>query len=205
MTNQFDRNLHVFTSPEFQSVVNNALTFFVTTPVHQLPLPESFQGAGVYALYYVGESERYAKLAEINREACVQPIYVGKAVPPGWRTGRVRTKESADLYRRINEHKRTLEQASNLEVQDFRCRFMILSDIESDLIVPVEAELIRRYTPLWNTVVDGFGNHDPGKGRYNQAKSDWDVLHPGRAWAEQLTGSARSQEEIVARILQNLA
>jgi len=77
---------------------------------------------------------------------------------------------------------------------------MVLNEIESDLIGPVEAELIRRYKPLWNTVVDGFGNHDPGKGRYNQAKSEWDVLHPGRPWAERLTGSAPSIETVIQNV-----
>jgi len=76
----------------------------------------------------------------------------------------------------------------NLQTEDFNCRFTILTHIETDLIGPVEAELIRRYQPLWNCVIDGFGNHDPGSGRYNQAPSEWDVLHPGRPWAERLTG-----------------
>jgi hypothetical protein len=79
---------------------------------------------------------------------------------------------------------------------------MILSDIEADLVVPVEARLIREYKPLWNMVIDGFGNHDPGKGRYNQAKSDWDVIHPGRIWADRLTGQPASLESIVEKIQQ---
>jgi len=77
---------------------------------------------------------------------------------------------------------------------------MILSDVEGDLVVPVEAELIRRHRPLWNSVLDGFGNHGPGKGRYNQAISDWDVLHPGRTWAARLTGQANPPKEIEARV-----
>ncbi len=32
-----------------------------------------------------------------------------------------------------------------------------------------------------NKIIDGFGNHDPGKGRYNQLRSRWDKLHPGRS------------------------
>jgi hypothetical protein len=82
---------------------------------------------------------------------------------------------------------------------------MILDDLESDLIGPVEAELIRRYKPLWNTVVDGFGNHDPGSGRYDQARSEWDVLHPGRPWAERLTGASPQVNDILDRIADVLA
>jgi Eco29kI restriction endonuclease. len=66
--------------------------------------------------------------------------------------------------------------------------------VESNLIGTVEAGLIRYYTPIWNTLVDGFGNHDPGKGRYNQAKSDWDVLHAGRPWADRLKQSKSLSE-----------
>jgi hypothetical protein len=82
---------------------------------------------------------------------------------------------------------------------------MILNDVESDLVVPVEASLIRRYKPLWNMVVDGFGNHDPGSGRYNQAKSEWDVLHPGRIWAERLTGVEPNLNDIIVKIQSHLA
>ena len=34
---------------------------------------------------------------------------------------------------------------------------------------------------LWNSLVDGFGNHDPGAGRYKGLRPRWDVLHPGRS------------------------
>jgi len=77
---------------------------------------------------------------------------------------------------------------------------MIMTDVESDLIVPVEAEMIRKYRPLWNMVIDGFGNHDPGAGRYDQAKSEWDVLHPGRGWAERLKGKSPVLENIIRKI-----
>lgn len=77
---------------------------------------------------------------------------------------------------------------------------MILDEIESDLIVPVEAGLIRKYTPLWNILIDGFGNHDPGSGRYNQARSEWVVLHPGRSWVERLTGESSNLEDIMVKV-----
>ena len=118
-------------------------------------------------------------------------------------TARSRQTEAPALYLRLREHVRSIRQANNLEIEDFLCRFMILGDIESDLVVPVEAELIRRYSPLWNSVIDGFGNHDPGRGRYNQAKSEWDVLHPGRSWADRLTGDAPSVEEVVRKVEQS--
>jgi len=205
MTNGFDPNLHVFHSPAFQSVVDDAIKFFVQTPIHPLPPPAQFIGSGVYGLYYHGGYELYAPIANMNREACVQPIYVGKAVPPGWRTARATRSETPDLYQRLQEHSRSIQQGANLQVAHFRCRLMILSGVESDLVVPVEAELIRRYRPLWNTVVDGFGNHDPGAGRYNQAKSEWDVLHPGRLWAKRLTGDSPRRGDVIAKLRQFLS
>jgi len=201
----FDYNLHIFHSPKFRSIVDDAIRFFVGTPVHRLPPPGRFIGSGVYGLYYVGDYELYARIANLNRDAYVQPIYVGKAVPSGWRTARVIDSETPDLYRRLQEHTRSIQQAANLQIDHFRCRFMILTGVESDLVVPVEAELIRRHKPLWNTVIDGFGNHDPGAGRYNQARSEWDILHPGRPWVERLTGESPRLESVIAKIQQFLA
>jgi hypothetical protein len=200
----FDYRLHVFRSPQFQSVVGEAIEFFDNTPMHRLPLPDTFAGTGVYGLYYGGDYELYAEISCVNKRDCVQPIYVGKAVPPGWRTARPQETEAAVLYGRLQEHARSIRQAQDLQVDDFSCRFMILEGATSDLVVPVEAELIRRYKPLWNSVVDGFGNHDPGKGRYNQARSEWDVLHTGRSWAERLTGESPHLENVMAKVRQHL-
>lgn len=68
------------------------------------------------------------------------------------------------------------------------------------MIGTIEAALIKLNKPLWNTAMDGFGNHDPGSGRYEQAKSDWDVIHKGRGWAEKCNGRHKSQDVILANI-----
>lgn len=77
----FDRSKHVFHSDAFSEIIKDTIRFFNGTPVHLLPPPENFIGAGVYALYYIGESPYYKHLYELNRLNFVQPIYVGKAVP----------------------------------------------------------------------------------------------------------------------------
>lgn len=200
-----DIERHTFRSPAFRSVVEEAVTFFEGTPVYELPPPGRFAGCGVYALYYRGDYELYAGVARPNQDACIQPIYVGKAVPPGWRAARASATEMGSLYGRLREHARGIQQTQNLDIGDFRCRFVILQETEADLIVPVEATLIRKHRPLWNSVIDGFGNHDPGKGRYNQARSEWDVLHPGRRWADRLTGAAPALEEVMAKVRAALA
>jgi hypothetical protein len=187
-----------FRSQALQSIVEEAITFFSNTPIHLLPPSEQFSGVGVYSLYYVGSSYSwYTKLADPTFR---RPIYVGKAVPAGWRAARSKAGETANLYGRLKEHGRNIGYTTDLKLSDFRCRFMILAGIESDLIAPVEAGLIRKFRPLWNTTIDGFGNHDPGSGRYNQARSEWDVLHPGRSWANRLTGQSPELETILKKI-----
>lgn len=203
MPKKFDRELHVFKLPELKSVVDKAVVFFENTPATMLP-PPRFLGCGIYALYYFGDCAYYSKLSKLNQESCTIPMYVGKAMPPGRRTGRTTGSETAKLYGRLREHMRSIERGSNIEVEGFRCRFMILEDVLSDLIVPTESELIRKYHPLWNSVIDGFGNHDPGQGRYDQAPSEWDVLHPGRRWVQKLTGTPPDKEYVTAKVKQYL-
>lgn len=72
------------------------------------------------------------------------------------------------------------------------------------MIGSIEAALIKLNQPLWNSCVDGFGNHDPGKGRYEQARSDWDVIHTGRVWADRLNGTPKSKNDVVANIANHL-
>lgn len=101
---------------------------------------------------------------------------------PGSRKGVTTEKESWTLLGRLRDHQKSIAAANNLNLQDFRCRFMVLMGIETDLILPVESALIRKYSPVWNQGVDGFGNHTPGEKRFDQKIAGWDVLHPGRSW-----------------------
>lgn len=105
----------------------------------------------------------YRQFHEINRLEFRLPIYIGKAVPCGWRQGRIDESTSQELYRRLCNHTKSIAAAENLSKDDFLCRFMILENAASNLIGTVEAALIRHYRPLWNSVIDGFGNHDPGR------------------------------------------
>lgn len=155
-------------------------------PPERLPPLEKFNGAGLYAIYYAGDFEPYA---EVSRDECEWPIYVGKATPPGARKGLVglNAPPGRKLYGRLREHARSIEAGKNLGIDDFLCRFLVVDDIWIPL---AERLLIGHYRPLWNGVVSGFGNHGPGgrpgggSSRGDQMKSEWDVLHPGRAWAK---------------------
>ena len=189
---------HIFKSESFIELINEAVDFMLKTPLESLPPSEKFYGAGVYALYYSGNFPKYKPIYEKNKDI---PIYVGKAVLPGWRQGRSAQKENGSaLFRRLSEHSRSINAVENLLIEDFSCRFIVLLNQEADLISTIEAALTRRYNPLWNSHIDGFGNHDPGKGRYEQAKSEWDVLHPGREWANRLKSTPPDENKISEKI-----
>jgi Eco29kI restriction endonuclease len=199
----FERQKHVYKNNDFVELVKDAVRFFNGTPVHALPPPETFTGTGVYAVYYIGKSGLYKQYGELNRLSYDSPIYVGKAVPKGWRQARTidnPLKQGRELYGRLSEHARNIDLADGLLPKDFMCRFVIFEDAGSDMIGAIEAALIKLNQPLWNSIVDGFGNHDPGKGRYEQAKSEWDVLHPGRAWALKCKGVSKSRAQVAAKV-----
>lgn len=199
----FDRNEHVYRNDAFAELVKDAVRFFNGTPVQELPPQVSFLGTGVYALYYTGSNPMYKRYAELNRLAYDYPIYVGKAVPKGWRQARVSDSsltQSRELIGRLREHSRSITLGADLALEDFMCRFVIFEEEGSDMISTIEAALIKINRPLWNTAVDGFGNHDPGSGRYEQAKSDWDVLHEGRTWANKCNGVHKELSAITNKI-----
>ena len=175
----------------------------LTRPIDTLP-PAAFPGAGIYALYYTGGFPPYARITAKNLSGqWSAPIYVGKAVPPGARKGGYGLGEASGevLFRRLREHAESIQQAENLSIDDFRCRYLVVDDIW----IPLgESLLISTFSPLWNKILDGFGNHDPGAGRYNQQMSPWDVIHPGRPWASKLKPNARSRDEILKNIAEFL-
>lgn len=163
-----------------------------------LPLADlaSFDGAGIYAVYYTGGFVGYEAIAERNRDNRFNaPIYVGKAVPKGARKGGdLEAAPGKVLCGRLNQHAKSIEEAANLNIADFYCRYLIVDDIW----IPLgESLLIAKFDPLWNKLIDGFGNHDPGKGRHAGLRPRWDVLHPGRLWAERCQPRDETAEQIV--------
>jgi len=160
---------------------------------------ESFVGAGIYAIYYVGEFRAYEGIAERNaNNRFSAPIYVGKAVPKGARKGgNLEANPGKALYNRLAKHARSIEEATNLSLADFYCRYLIVDDIW----IPLgEFLLIAKFNPLWNKLIDGFGNHDPGQGRYQGLRPRWDVLHPGRPWAERCRPRDETADQIIREV-----
>lgn len=173
-----------------KSLLDDAISFLNSRELLSFPVPKELPYSGVYALYYFGDFDAYSDLSNYNKSVSsitqYYPIYVGKAVPRGSRTGQARSSNT--LYHRLNEHMKSIAKAKNLNTDDFKCRFVIMTGYDEELIPALESELIRRYTPLWNSVIPGFGIHHPGSGRYGQSRSEWDTLHPGRPFADKLTG-----------------
>ena len=157
-------------------------------------------GAGVYAIYYVGDFTAYAEIKRANStDEFNLPIYIGKAIPKGGRKGGVSTdvSKSKALGERLGQHAASIDQARNLDLAHFSVRYLVVDDIW----IPLgENMLIETFRPLWNQAIDGFGNKDPGRRRATQFKSPWDVLHPGRAFAEKLAQGPLSAEFLLQRV-----
>jgi hypothetical protein len=172
------------------------MTEMIPVPLNDVPL---FTGAGLYAIYYRGAFPVYADLVAINTPTATVPIYVGKAVPAGGRkgVGTAASGETKVLANRVREHAKSVRAAINLDIADFVARWLVVEDIW----IPLgESAMIRRHRPVWNVIVDGFGNHDPGSGRGEGVRSRWDTLHPGRSWADKYP----KREETPAHIEQEI-
>jgi len=181
--------------------ITNALLQLEPVPLDDLP-NRRFGGAGIYAIYYTGPFAPYALVTQANRNGkWGQPIYVGKAVPSGGRRGISVGTTTQALFDRLRQHRTSVIAATNLDLGDFHCRWLVIEPIW----IPLgESLLINRFQPVWNGLVDGFGNHDPGAGRLKGMRSAWDVLHPGRTWADNLASRNQTPQSITQDALEYL-
>ena len=154
------------------------------------------EGSGVYALFYRGTFPAYQAVAN-----GATPVYVGKAVPPGSRSGGILDGQKPELRRRLREHAKSIDAATNLNVADFVCKHLA---VEPVWITLAEQFLIQHHKPVWNLCLDGFGNHDPGGGRRAGERSWWDTLHPGRIWADKLAEREADAEQAQAKVIEFL-
>ena len=175
------------------------------SPVAPLSQITDMVGAGVYALYYTGGFKAYAPVAERNRKGVFeQPIYVGKAVPKGARKGGLAFDASKGraLRDRLRQHAGSIDEATNIDLADFHFRSLVVDDIW----IPLgENMMIEQFRPIWNLVIDGFGNKDPGNRRATQYRSPWDVLHPGRQFAKKLADGDTTRAMLTTRLKEYFA
>ncbi len=175
------------------------------SPVAPLAQVTDLAGAGVYAIYYTGGFEAYAPVAAKNENGVFeQPIYVGKAVPKGARKGGLSfdAAKGRALRDRLRQHASSIDEVNNLDLADFHFRSLVVDDIW----IPLgENMMIEQFKPIWNLVIDGFGNKDPGKRRASQYRSPWDVLHPGRQFAAKLADGDTTSAMLTTRLREYFA
>lgn len=194
----------MFNPLEKKNLGKSVMDALLATPERPLEDVPTFPGAGIYCLYYRGDFPHYAPLSKLNQKAGTWPIYVGKAVPKGGRKG-ASIEASADstaLARRLVEHQGSIEETTTLALKDFSYRSLVVDDIWISL---GETLVIQEFQPLWNQVVEGFGNHDPGGGRYGGMRPIWDELHPGRSWALKCKPAKLQAHQIIKAVEAALA
>ena len=183
----------------YDNLMAGMVSHFEKQAMESLDTIEEVKGPGIYSLFYSGPLPIYKTISASER-----PIYVGKAVPPGSRKGEQVDVDSPALKRRIKEHLRSIDEVDNLRVSDFKCRYLA---VEPVWITLAERFLIEFYRPVWNLCLDGFGDHNPGKGRLDSQRSWWDTLHPGRMWADRLAIGRKVEdaEELVAKFFSSIS
>jgi hypothetical protein len=116
-------------------------------PLGEIP---SFEGAGVYVIYYTGNYDPYKSIAQKNKGSkWDQPIYVGEAARKGGRKGGVLAVGPAGkvLLSRLKNHVDSIRGTKNLKVEDFFCRYLVLKDF----FIPLcESLLVGEYAPSWS-------------------------------------------------------
>lgn len=170
-----------------------------------LPPENSFPGAGVYAIYYVGDHPAYAPLLAMDNDGgCRYPVYIGKAVRENAKQGfNPSPTKKASLFGRLKNHAKSIQEAmdagidTHIKLSDFRCRYLVLNDA---YITLAESVLITTFRPAWNGM--GLGSNGVGGPRMAGKASLWDSLHPGRAGRP--TGDAARAAEAALQIKESI-
>ncbi|MBF6095718.1 Eco29kI family restriction endonuclease [Nocardia cyriacigeorgica] len=130
-----------------------------------------FEGAGLYALYYRGDSvELYRPLAKLQI-----PVYAGQGRSSNSATGAT-SRAARPLCERLRMHRTSMIQGG-LPIAEFRFRALLMPDVHADL---GENGLRVGYRPVWNSVLTGFGSKEQGASTRKSGKSKWDTVHDGR-------------------------
>lgn len=161
-----------------QATIRLAARLLQNGPYSFIDLP-SFEGNGVYAIYYHGDTPLYGPLRSPG-STC--PVYIGKGA---------QRESTQGILARNRFHTKTI-QHTQLGVENFTFRFVCLP---LNLIEFAEYNLIEAYRPIWNRI-QGFGKRF-GAGqpsdRPEQLVSRWDTLHSGRPT---MSGRSRELQEV---------
>lgn len=183
--------MKVFDPYSYEAIIDSIRLKFRSQAMHRLGNLQKFHGSGIYAIYYVGKD------TSIYRPSREVPIYVGKADFVGSRRGILNKEvieESTKLYTRLQDHARSIASAENLNLNDFRCKFLRVSPQH---IYTAEVSLIATYAPVWNTILSGFGQKSCVMG---STRTPWDTLHPGRPQGDGTVPNSIEADEFSAMI-----
>jgi hypothetical protein len=200
----FSRELDPVTQPKFifdpsnpQIIGELIARTLLLQPTQSLGSIGKFYGSGVYAIYYSGDFPAYQPISGSDN-----PIYVGKADPASLHAETIE-RQGAGLSIRLLDHKRSISAATNLKLQHFDCRYLVVKSAWQET---AEDYLIALFKPIWNNemrICYGFGKHgDAAKTRANR-RSPWDTLHPGRKWA--MTSENVPNVKSVGQILKEIS
>ncbi|WP_160118243.1 Eco29kI family restriction endonuclease [Pannonibacter phragmitetus] len=182
-----------FFDPTEPSLIGRFISIaLVAQPRQRLEDLKGFYGAGVYALYYVGDFTPYAPVSRTET-----PIYVGKADPEG--NPKSPVDQGTKLFDRLKEHRKSIRKVEGIDSNHFECRYLA---VQSGYQAAAERHLISLFKPLWNNetkILFGIGKHGDSAETRTNNKSPWDTLHPGREWAKG-NPEAVSRDAIVARV-----
>ena len=87
-----------------------------------------------------------------------------------------------------------------MELDDFRCRFLVLNDA---YIALAESVPIRVFRPAWNGM--SFGSKVVGKNRMTGDVGLWDALHPGRGGRPSGTERADDAVALISKRITELS
>jgi hypothetical protein len=153
-----------------------------------------FDGSGLYAIYYYGQTVPLYQLLSGTKI----PIYVGQALSHNSATGAA-VRDLRPLWGRVRDHHISIS-TSNLPVGEFGLRLLCLPDVPADL---GENGLRVFYRPVWNAILKGFGSHEQGPSTRQGARSKWDTVHPGR---NRTFGSEpHNRDRLVAAVREHVA
>lgn len=176
----------------------------------RLPLEKVGQmyGSGCYALYYTGEHPAYRLISGTET-----PIYVGKADPLN-NEAETPQEQGARLTGRLCDHRRMIMKAEKwatenpsrenhpIKINEFEYRRIVVA---SNAQLVAEQYLIAFFKPIWNKeckVCWGISKHGDAASTRGNSRSPWDVLHPGRAWAQDDSLKNSKEREVILELIE---
>jgi hypothetical protein len=158
---------------------------------------DRFYGSGVYAIYYHGTFPLYESLSKSET-----PIYVGQ-VAPSVPNARTPIEQGEKLSGRLIEHHKNIAKATtNLSIDDFEYRALV---VQSGWETAAEDYLIHLFRPIWNNqtkLVFGLGKHGDSSATRANKRPPLDTMHPGRDWAKDAAiADAKSIDRITSELI----